>query len=616
MIKRIRPAAWVLAVMATILLVYPSSPLSACSTVVVGKKASPTGRVILGHNEDNSGPLVMVRYVVPHGKHGPGEILTFEEGRAPIPQVEETAGFQWSETLAAGGASFSDSFVNEWGVAVVSDSCWPSKETRGELTQGGIAYALRRVVASRARTARQAVALAASLLDEFGYADSGRTYIFADKDEGWLLEVVMGKHYAAQRVPDDAVAFIPNYYTIRGLDPQDTENFFVSPGLIDYALSRGWYKPAVEGSTDDFDFRKAFAGRDLYCVERNDPKALGRDSNILRHKRALEFLTGRSWSLEENYPFSVKPAKAVGVEDIQALLRLHRSDPAGPGDAPPEPSPHVGGTICGLGTQESLVVELRDEPRLTVVWRATGRPCTSPYVPWYLGITKVPDGYGWTDPEMGLRRHFRPEADDLAYDPDRAWWNFIDAQDIIEPQYGDGDTVSELSQAIREFEDKSRAGLAAVDGKARALLAKNPEAAAKVLTEFTNARAQAARDLARDEYQRLASVRIKITDPDIRRGSTGAVLLVAILSGPGFDAAQVDPDSVALGLDFVPPRRWAEGSGLLQDFDEDGKTDMVMAFSAAGLLRLTPPGRWELWLKGKTRQGKTFVARDFLRTHD
>lgn len=72
---RLVPALFALA--ALLLALGPASPLSGCSTIVVGKKASPTGRVLLGHNEDNEGRLIMVRHLVPARKHAPGGEITF-----------------------------------------------------------------------------------------------------------------------------------------------------------------------------------------------------------------------------------------------------------------------------------------------------------------------------------------------------------------------------------------------------------------------------------------------------------------------------------------------------------------------------------------------------------
>ena len=62
-------------------------------------------------------------------------------------QVEQTWAYIWSEMP---GMSFSDSYVNEWGVTVASDNC-PSREDKPELTDGGIGYMLRRLVAELRR---------------------------------------------------------------------------------------------------------------------------------------------------------------------------------------------------------------------------------------------------------------------------------------------------------------------------------------------------------------------------------------------------------------------------------------------------------------------------------
>ena len=64
-----------------------------CFVVVVGKKASATGGIYVGHNEDNAGSLCMPHYYVPEGSHVLGELISFEEGAARIPQVEKTYGY-------------------------------------------------------------------------------------------------------------------------------------------------------------------------------------------------------------------------------------------------------------------------------------------------------------------------------------------------------------------------------------------------------------------------------------------------------------------------------------------------------------------------------------------
>ena len=90
-----------------------------CSTIIVGKKASATGRVLVAHNEDDPNCFVQ-SHLVPRAVHAPGETLTFADGTAVIPQVEETLGYYWSEFRALHGEPFADAFLNECGVLVVS----------------------------------------------------------------------------------------------------------------------------------------------------------------------------------------------------------------------------------------------------------------------------------------------------------------------------------------------------------------------------------------------------------------------------------------------------------------------------------------------------------------
>ncbi len=194
--------------------------------------------MIVAHNEDDEAPEVVNHHKVPRHSYPPGSTVKLRNGGS-LEQVEQTWAYIWSEMP---GQSFSDSYVNEWGVTVASDNC-PSREDKPELTDGGIGYMLRRLVAERAKTAREGVLLAGGLVERFGYVDSGRTYIIADPNEGWLLCVVNGKHWLARRVPDGEVAMVANTYTIHKVTLEDKTNVLASADIIDYARSRGWYNP-------------------------------------------------------------------------------------------------------------------------------------------------------------------------------------------------------------------------------------------------------------------------------------------------------------------------------------------------------------------------------------
>jgi dipeptidase len=585
---------------------------SGCSTIVVGKKASQTGEVLLGHNEDNEGRVVVASHLMPRLKHQPGEMIVLEKGRAKIPQVAETAGFFWSETIASWPASFSDSFLNEWGVAVVSDSCWPSKEKQGDLTEGGIGYGLRRIIAERARTAREGVESAAAMLQKYGYSDSGRTYVIADRNEAWMLEVVMGKHFAARRVADDEVAYIPNYYTIHKVNLNDKQNFMASPGLISYAIQRGWYAPAKSGDFRDFDFKKAFMSPEYYDTNWEVTKDPQKDYNILRQKHALEMIIDRSYGYLENFPFAVKPAKKIGLEDMMKILRTHYEGTADYMTTSPKTSPHSLCTICASETQESLIIQFRDNPQFTVIWKTCGRPCTSPYVPWYLGIQRIPAGYSLGDPIRAMANHFNPTAENLGYNPGRAWWTFVDIQNIAEPQYRQGETIKEIQKYRDALEEEFLKEQARLEAQAYSLDDKNHQEAMRYLTDYTSKQAGKTWDMARRICQKLAAIKIEVQPKEISKSSPQKTISAAILANPDFEAGQVDPSTAVLGPGYVRMDKWAKGNGRVEDVNKDGRPDLVVTFRAEDVLSQAVPCRLDLWLCGKTRAGRIFVAKDVI----
>lgn len=462
-----------------------------CSSIIVGKSASATGEVLFGHNEDN-GDNVMVQYTVPRMTFKAGDLASFEENCAKIPQVEQTLGYLWSETRAGWSASFSDFFINEKGVAVASDSCSPSREDQPELTEGGIGYGLRVLIAQRANSAREGAEIGARLLSEYGYASSGRSYQIVDKNEAWVLQAVRGKHYVARRVADDEVFFIPNFYMIHEVDLSDHENYIASPDLITYAINRGWYTPKTPEDYSDFDFARAY----------QDPKA-NQERNIVRYKNALRLILGKDPG--DMRTFAVKPPKKLGIDDLKKILRTHYEGTADDHSQGYSINPHRTGvrTICSGTTMESVIIQFREQAEFTCVWRATLNPCTSPYVPWYLGITKVPDGYGWLDPKTGMASHFKVPVSDLMHRPSRAWWAFQDVQDLADYAYGD--VVARIQSKRDALEKRWTGAQAKVEAKAYALYKEDPEKARAYLTEYTNEQA----DLAWSSWRTLFDSLIK-----------------------------------------------------------------------------------------------------------
>ena len=387
-------------------------PCTACFSIVVGKNASTDGCVLVGHNENDAGSQLVNHHKVPRQTHPPGATVKLRNGGS-LEQVPQTWSFIWSEMP---GLLFSDSYLNEWGVTVCSNKC-PSREDRPELSDGGIGYMLRRLVAERARTAREGVLLAGRLVEQFGYIDSGRTYIIADPSEGWLLCAINGKHWLAQRVPDNEVAMAANTYTVRTVDLKDDRNVLASKDIVDYARSRGWY----DANSEAFDFAAVYS----------NPTAASGPNNVGRQWSGLKCITDKPLRPGPDLPFSVVPKQKLSVTDVMRILRHDKENE-------PNPSAPASPFICELcsgATQTSFVAQLRKTPPADiglVYWVCLASPRTSFYIPFHFGITDFPAG--WRQPsekptdEVYTRRVQGP----FTADPQEAFWVYSNFRDKVD----------------------------------------------------------------------------------------------------------------------------------------------------------------------------------------
>lgn len=356
-----------------------------CFTILIGKEATSDGSVLLAHNEDDRGDTLFVNvYKIPQLTHSGNDLIHLKNG-GMLSQINHTFGFLW---LQIPQVEFGDSFVNEKGVVITSNAC-PSKEDRAELSYGGIGFMLRRILAQRAKSARDAVEIAGKLINRFGYYSSGRTYAIADSKEAWVLHVVMGKHWIAQRVPDSHAVVISNRFIIKDVNLEDKQNFLGSPDIIEYAVKRGWFNPNEKKA---FNFAEVYSSASNYNAERN----------ILRQWRGIGFLAKTRFKLDEPLPFSFQSKKDIDPNFLFRILRDHyEGTEYDLSNDYKEGSPNRTSkrTICTDSTQYAFVAHLREEqPELPkeiayLVWISYRRPDSNAFSPWYVSINSPPEGY-------------------------------------------------------------------------------------------------------------------------------------------------------------------------------------------------------------------------------
>lgn len=438
-----------------------ASKSHACMTVLVGRNASATGEVLVAHNEDAPGRCTMQTHLVHKLRRHPGTKIRFEPSCSELELPETRTSLFWAEAMYVGGASFCDSYVNGHGVVIVSNNCEFSREDNPELTDGGIGYGLRRIVAESSHTAREAVEIASRLVDKYGYASSGRSYAFADKEEIYVMQIVHGKHYAIQRVPDDEAAVIPNHFTIH--EPDSKMHGYNE--LVGYAVSRGWYKPAEEA----FDFKKAYQAEESYADEKNTH----------RHVRALQLLLDidlsplldKTW---ESLPFSVKPAHPVNIDMLKKILRTHFEDTSSymAGNCTPHFQKPL--TVCNAETLESSIFQIRHNPDRIIIRKALGSPCCSPYVAWYFGILSDPEGYEYEDPDTSFAGHFSVKPGDMDC-RNNAWYRAMEMKAVCDILYAE--SAEYLHRRVREFEDEEERKFAPLDSQIELRIRNRPDIA-------------------------------------------------------------------------------------------------------------------------------------------
>lgn len=435
-----------------------------CTSIIVGKDATADGSVLLGHNED-WGSYIKPLTLVPREKNKPEEKFKLRDGQE-IAQVEETYAFIWPAAECNG--------INEHQVAIADDtgSC------RKELFQNERGIDLEEFVMlamQRSKNAREAIKIMGELIETYGYRSYngkwGDLFSIADSQEGWWMEVTIGGLWAAQRVPHNAAVVLANRFRIGEINLEDSSNFLAAKNLISYAVDKGWYDPA----DGPFSFSQVYG----------EPKQEKEAYNTRREWRGNCLLAGKELP-EDNNPLILIPQKKIIPRDIMRIFRDHyEGTEYDLTEGYKKGSPHhtTERVICTIYTDASTVAQLRNwlPPEIgAVLWLSTGTPCSSVYIPYYLGCQEFPHPYAL------LTKN---------YDRSNAYWTFNSLQNLVDRYYGkkmklEGKEIRAIDYVSgfwRDFEAKEFNMQAVVEKTALELYGKDKSMARDFLTSYSNA---------------------------------------------------------------------------------------------------------------------------------
>eukprot|EP01040_Poterioochromonas_malhamensis_P010775 gene10773-11744_t len=336
-----------------------------CTAIAVGGKASTTGSPMTTHTADCMECDWRVNKV-PARDWPEGSMRPVYQIKAAYPrQVREDRGWTWSkenlENLPPRKAWEKQNFkigeipqvphtyaliegmygiMNEWGVSMGESSC-TGKLYAAPVSAGGKALLevgeLSQLGLERAKTAREAIKVMGDLAMQYGYysaewddsklgptypmSEGGEALTVTDADEAWMFHILpddTGSHavWVAQRVPDDHIAAVANFFVIKEVIPNHPD-FMYSDNLWSIAQKKGWWKPE-DGL--------------LNFVHTYAPSVYHPSGVLRRVWRVLSLgapdlnLPGETNPYGDDYPFSVKvtrPEGAFSPIDIMWMQRDH-----------------------------------------------------------------------------------------------------------------------------------------------------------------------------------------------------------------------------------------------------------------------------------------------------
>jgi dipeptidase len=285
----------------------------ACTNVLVSRGASADGSVMISYLAD-AGGFMDPLYFSPAQTHAPGDSVDIYEwdtgdflGR--IAQVERTY-------KVIGN-------MNEYQVAIGETTFTGRSELgtpNGIMDYGSLKY----IALQRATTAREAIQVITSLVEEYGYASTGESFSIADKNEAWILELIgkgeyeKGAVWVAARVPEGYIASHANQARIRQVDWNDTDHWMWSEDVVSFAREREWFS----GRDRDFSFVDAYnpvTPRSLLLCE-------GRVWSVFRRAAPSQEFSDEYWRCVEGaepYPLFIRPDEKITVKAMMNLTRDH-----------------------------------------------------------------------------------------------------------------------------------------------------------------------------------------------------------------------------------------------------------------------------------------------------
>ena len=196
----------------------------ACTTILVGKKASYDGSTMIARNDDSqSGVFTEKKFTVVLPENQPKVYKSVISG-VEIPLKNRPMKYTAMPNALSGEGIWAAAGVNEENISMSATETITSNERvlgADPLVKNGIGEEdIVVLVLPYIHSAREGVLYLGNLLKTYGtYEMNG--IAFQDQEEIWWLETIGGHHWMAKRVPDDHYVVMPNQQGIDSFDFED-----------------------------------------------------------------------------------------------------------------------------------------------------------------------------------------------------------------------------------------------------------------------------------------------------------------------------------------------------------------------------------------------------------
>lgn len=507
----------------------------ACTGLLVGKKASTDGSVMISYSADSHG-LYGELYRWPAAVWPKGSMLEVREWDTnkplgQIPQVERTYSVVGN--------------MNEHQLAITESTFGGRPElvdTTGIMDYGSLIY----IALQRSKTAREAIQVMTGLVAEHGYYSSGESFSIADKNEVWIMELIgkgvgnKGAVWVAIRIPDDCIAAHANQSRIQQIPFDDKENCIYSPDVVSFAREKGYFS----GKDKDFSFTKAYCPYDFSGLRACEARVW---SFFRKYDKTMDkyadFIKGDV--TKEPMPLYIKPDRKLSVQDVQNCMRDHyegtdldmsKDDGAGPFKVPYRWRPmtfKVDGQSYvnerAIATQQSgfvIVPQMRNwlpDAVGGVLWFAVDDADMAVFTPVYCSVTDSPECYRVGNGDM------------MNFSWTSAFWIHNWVANMAYHKYSF--MIEDIRKVQQELENGYQDVLPAIDKAAAEMYAKDPVEAAKFLTWFSTTNS----DEATTRWKKLGEyLLVKYIDGNVKKEENGRFKqngygLSASPNFPGYD---------------------------------------------------------------------------------